>query len=216
MYIGSSIIGTGKLPRFLDIVPFSSIVIRNYTPPFSPLYAAPFPSFNRSFIQNAKSMNVIFGESWRLRVTDASYALFFFLYTFTRNGRRHLLCAFPHFFSFLSSFFLLPSSARHFGTNRKANNASQRCRIRRDLKIDRDPCNVILETLKTGFLRILPCKSSLFVYGAISSSIKRTYLPGVREKNVAEIKRAVKFSTLITTFLNLFSTRGQPRDIERK
>lgn len=109
MYIGSSIIGTGKLPRFLDIVPFSSIVIRNYTPPFSPLYAAPFPSFNRSFIQNAKSMNVIFGESWRLRVTDASYALFFFLYTFfTRNGRRHLLCAFPHFFSFLSSFFLLP------------------------------------------------------------------------------------------------------------
>lgn len=116
----------------------------------------------------------------------------------------------------LLSFFLLPSSARHFGTNRKANNASQRCRIRRDLKIDRDPCNVILETLKTGFLRILPCKSSLFVYGAISSSIKRTYLPGVREKNVAEIKRAVKFSTLITTFLNLFSTRGQPRDIERK
>lgn len=79
----------------------------------------------------------------------------------------------------------------------------------RGFKIDRDPCDVILETLKTGFLRILPCKSSLFVYGAISSSIKRTYLPGVWEKNVAEIKRAVKFSTLITTFSSLFSIRGR-------
>lgn len=73
-HIESNIIGTGKLPRFLDIVPFSSMIyLRNCTPPFSPLYAA---SFNRSFIQNAKSMNVIFGESWRPRATDALFSFF--------------------------------------------------------------------------------------------------------------------------------------------
>lgn len=121
----SNIIGTGKLPRFLDIVPFSSMIyLRNCTPPFSPLYAA---SFNRSFIQNAKSMNVIFGESWRPRATDA---LFSFFYTLTRtHAFRHLPCVFPRFplFSLPVPFSFPPCSARHRFSKR-------RCRIRGDLK----------------------------------------------------------------------------------
>ena len=124
-HIESNIIGTGKLPRFLDIVPFSSMIyLRNCTPPFSPLYAA---SFNRSFIQNAKSMNVIFGESWRPRATDA---LFSFFYTLTRtHAFRHLPCVFPRFplFSLPVPFSFPPCSARHPLSER-------RCRIRGDLK----------------------------------------------------------------------------------
>lgn len=93
----SNIIGTGKLPRFLDIVPFSSMIyLRNCTPPFSPLYAA---SFNRSFIQNAKSMNVIFGESWRPRATDALFSFFYTRFAISRAFFRvFLFFLFPFLF----------------------------------------------------------------------------------------------------------------------
>lgn len=78
VYNRSNMIQRGGTSTFLDIVPFSSIAIHNYLCSlFSTVcYSISF-SFKRSFIQNAKSMNVILGGSCRLRVTDASYAQLF-------------------------------------------------------------------------------------------------------------------------------------------
>lgn len=75
VYNRSNMIQRGGTSTFLDIVPFFSIAIHNYLCSlFSTVcYSISF-SFKRSFIQNAKSMNVILGGSCRLRVTDASYA----------------------------------------------------------------------------------------------------------------------------------------------
>lgn len=119
-HIESNIIGTGKLPRFLDIVPFSSMIyLRNCTPPFSPLYAA---SFNRSFIQNAKSMNVIFGESWRPRATDALFSFFYTRFAISRAFFRVFL------------FFLFPFLFLSLLVPRDIASPKRRCRIRGDLK----------------------------------------------------------------------------------
>lgn len=133
-------------------MPFSSIVIR--TPPFSPR-----SFFSRSTVRSFRTRN-----QWTLFSAEAPTdrrTLLLFL------ARWNLLCVFPHF-SF--SFFRATSEAKNGVFEGTLSDP-------KGFKIDRG--NVILETLKTGFLRILPCKSSLFVYGAISSSIKRTYLPAV-------------------------------------
>ena len=71
-YIRSNVIQRGEASTFLDIVPFSLMAVRDYSHRFSAVCCA--VSF--SFIQNAKSMDVIFG---RLRTTDASYAGSFFV-----------------------------------------------------------------------------------------------------------------------------------------
>ena len=132
-------------------MPFSSIVIR--TPPISPR-----SFFSRSTVRSFRTRN-----QWTLFSAEAPTdrrTLLLFL------ARWNLLCVFPHFSFLLSSD--IGSEERVFeGTLSDP----------KGFKIDRG--NVILESLKTGFHRILPCKSSLFVYGAISSSIKRTYLPAV-------------------------------------
>lgn len=114
------------------------------------------PSFNRSFIQNAKSMNVIFGES--------HHALFFFFFFFhAPTIELAFAISYAFFRLFFSSFLslFLCFARRRIENNDRVSSYWIKEIGRGGFKIDRDCCNVILETLKTGSLRIYHVRVAL-------------------------------------------------------